>query len=146
MAIHECYPYLRVSDGHAALAFYQKVFGAKVTLRLIDPADGRVGHAEVQLAPGVVFMVSDAYPEYGIGAPSGPQGAGIHLHVDDADAVIAAAVEAGATLVRPAADQFYGERTGTFLDPFGHSWMVGHNVEKVADDEMQRRWDAMVKG
>lgn len=143
MAVHECFPYLRVRDGAAAIAFYKAVFDATERFRLIDPGDGRVGHAELELAPDVVLMVSDAYPEMGIHAPQGSAGMGIHLHVDDCDAVIARALEAGATLVRAATDQFYGERSGTFRDPYGHEWMVGHDIETVAPEEMQRRWDAM---
>jgi PhnB protein len=145
MAIHECFPYLRVHDGAAALAFYAHVFEATERFRLIDPADGRVGHAELELAPGVVLMVSDAYPEMGIHAPQGPAGLGIHLHVDDADAVIARAVEAGATLLRGPTDQFYGERGGAFRDPFGHEWMVSHSIEDVEPAEMQRRWDQFAR-
>jgi uncharacterized glyoxalase superfamily protein PhnB len=92
-------------------------------------------------------MLSDEFPEFGI---QGPQTLGgttltLHLHVDDADAVIACAVAAGATVVRPATDQFYGERSGTVRDPFGHEWNVGHEIEKVKPDEMQRRYDAMSK-
>lgn len=146
MTIRECFPYLRVADGAAAILWYIEVFDATERMRLVDPSDGRVGHAELQLAPGVTIMLSQAYPELGLGAPDpsrGVDGVGLHLHVDDADAVLARAVAAGATLLRAASDQFYGERTGTFRDPFGHTWMVGHEVEAVAPAEMQRRWDAM---
>jgi PhnB protein len=141
--IHECFPYLRVSDGAAAVAFYTRVFGGTERFRLIDPSDGRVGHAEIEFAPGVVLMLSQAYPEYGIHAPSGPTGMAVHLHVDDCDAVLTAAVAAGGTLLRPPSDQFYGERSGSFRDPFGHEWSVGHSIEQVEPAEMQRRWDAM---
>jgi PhnB protein len=144
MAITECFPYLRVSDGRAAMAFYGEVFGARELFKLVDPADGRIGHAELELGPGMVLMVSDAYPEMGIEAPTGNTGMSLHLHVDDCDALIARAVAAGATLLRPAQDQFYGERSGSFRDPFGHAWMVGHSIETVTPEEMQRRWDAMV--
>lgn len=143
MKIEECFPYLRVSDGRAAIAFYVEVFGAKERFRLVDPGDDRIGHAELELGPGMVLMLSDAYPEYGIGAPNGPQGASIHLHVDDADALIARAEAAGARITRPASDQFHGERSGAFVDPFGHEWLVGHSLEEVDPVEMQRRWDAM---
>lgn len=73
-----------------------------------------------------------------------PAGIGIHLHVDDADACIAASIEAGATLVREATDQFYGERSGTVRDPFGHEWLIGHSIEEVAPEEMQRRYTEMM--
>jgi PhnB protein len=90
-------------------------------------------------------MLSDEYPEMGV---VGPQALGgttfsIHLHVDDADAWIARAVEAGATIVRPATDAFYGERGGTVRDPFGHEWMLGHQIEEVSSEEMQRRYTAL---
>lgn len=143
MAVHECFPYLRVSDGAAAIRWYTEVFGATERFRLVDPGDGRVGHAELELGPGICVMVSAAYPELGILAPTGNTGCSIHLHVDDADAVIARAVAAGATLLRAPTDQFYGERGGAVRDPFGHEWMVGHSIEEVEPAEMQRRWDAM---
>ena len=143
MSIHECFPYLRVANGAAAIEFYLAVFGGKERFRLIDPGDGRVGHAELDLAPGIVLMVSDAYPEMGINAPNGPTGMSLHLHVDDCDSLLARAVAAGATQTRAASDQFYGERSGAFRDPFGHEWMVGHSIEKVEPGEMQRRWDTM---
>lgn len=144
MAVHECFPYLRVSDGKAAIAFYKEVFGATEKFKLIDPGDGRVGHAELELAPGIDLMLSDAYPEMGIEAPKGPQGSTIHLHCDDCDALLAKAVAAGATQTRAPSDQFYGERSGSFRDPFGHEWSVGHSIEKVEPAEMQRRWNEMV--
>jgi PhnB protein len=146
MSIHECYPYLRVPDGHAALAWYSDVFEATEKLKLVDPSDGRIGHAELELAPGVVLMLSQAYPELGLDAPTGNTGCSIHLHVDNADALIERAAARGARVVRPAQDQFYGERSGAFVDPFGHTWMVGHSIEEVAPEEMQRRWDDMVGG
>lgn len=146
MSIHACFPYLRVSDARAALAWYLDVFGGREVLRLVDPTDGRIGHAELELRPGVTLMLSDPYPEHGIQPPivGGRPGLSLHLHVDDADAVIARAVAAGATLIRAASDAFYGERSGAFLDPFGHEWRIGHEIEQVAPEEMQRRWDAMV--
>lgn len=143
MAIHECFPYLRVSDGDAAIAWYCEVFGATERMRLVDPSDGRVGHAELELGGGAVLMLSQAYPEMGIEAPTGNTGCGMHLHVDDCDALIARAAAAGATVLRPAQDQFYGERSGSFRDPFGHEWMVGHDIEEVSPEEMQSRWNAM---
>lgn len=146
MAVHECFPYLRVNDGAAAIAFYVDVFNATVRLQLTDPTDGRVGHAELELGDGAVLMVSDAYPEMGILAPTGNTGMAIHLHVDDCDALLKRAVAAGATLTQAASDQFFGERSGKFRDPFGHEWYVGHSIEEVEPAEMQRRWNAMVSG
>ncbi|WP_109126728.1 VOC family protein [Dyella sp. C11] len=144
--IKEMFPYLRVRNAEAALAYYQNVFGAVLTMRLDEPGTGRIGHAELTLGPSVL-MVSDEYPERGI---TGPQSIGgtsvaIHLHVDDADAVLARAVEAGGTLLRPATDQFYGERSGSVRDPFGHEWLIGHEIENVSAEEMQRRYDAAME-
>lgn len=142
-AIHEVFAYLRVSDTAAALRFYAQAFGAVEKFRLTEPS-GRIGHAEMQLGPAVL-MLSDAYPEYGLHAPVGGQdiGCAVHLHVDDADAMCAQAVAAGATLLMPPADQFYGERGGRLRDPFGHTWLIGHEIEKLTPQEMQRRYDAM---
>jgi uncharacterized glyoxalase superfamily protein PhnB len=144
MANHEVFPYLRVVGAADAITFYKRVFGATERFRLVDPGDGRVGHAELDFGGGHLVMVSDAYPELGILA--GPGGIGLHLHVDDADAVIAGAVAAGATLLRAPQDQFYGERSGSVRDPFGHEWSIGHSLEEVKPEEMQRRWDAMMRG
>lgn len=146
MAIKELFPYLRVRGGARAIAFYEKAFGAKEKFRLVEPG-GRVGHAELDFG-GVTLMLSDEYPEFGLAGPEtvGATTFSIHLHVDDADAAIARAVEAGATLLRPASDAFYGERGGTVRDPFGHEWLLGHQLEEVTPEEMQRRYDAMTKG
>jgi uncharacterized glyoxalase superfamily protein PhnB len=146
MAIHELFAYIRLKDAARAIDFYQRAFGAAEKFRLTEPG-GRIGHAELDFG-GTTLMLSDEFPEYGI---HGPQTIGgttltIHLHVDDADALIRRAVAAGATVVRPATDQFYGERSGTVRDPFGHEWNIGHEIEKLAPEEMQRRYDAMLKG
>lgn len=146
MAIHELFAYLRVQDAAKAIEFYQRAFGASEKFRLSEPG-GRIGHAELEFG-GTTLMLSDEFPEYGIRGPQsiGGTSLSIHLHVDDADALIRRAVAAGATLLRPAQDQFYGERSGTLRDPFGHEWIVGHEIEKLAPAEMQRRYDAMMKG
>ena len=146
MKVHELFAYLRVKDAARAIEFYKQAFGATEKFRLSEPT-GRIGHAEVDFG-GTTLMLSDEFPEYGF---KGPQAAGdtafsIHLHVDDADALIARAVAAGATLVRPPQDQFYGERSGLVRDPFGHEWNIGHHIEDVSTDEMQRRYDALLKG
>ena len=141
--IHEVFAYLRVGDAAAALRFYSAAFGAIEKYRLTEPS-GRIGHAEMQLGPSVL-MLSDAYPEHGLVAPPGnaDTGCSIHLHVDDADALMATAVAAGATLLTAPTDHFYGERSGRLRDPFGHTWLVGHEIEKVSPAEMQRRYDAL---
>lgn len=139
MSIHECFPYLRVRGAKAAIDFYLRVFEARERFRLVDPTDGRIGHAELELGPGMVVMLSDEYPEMGIRAPAGEAGFALHLHVDDCDALIARAEAAGGTVTMRPADQFHGERSGKFRDPFGHEWYVGHTLEEVSPEEMQRR-------
>ncbi len=143
--IHEVYPYLRVKGAEAAVEFYTKVFGAKEKFRLIDPS-GKIGHVELDLG-NIVLMVSDEFPEYDCYGPEAPGKTGflLHLHCDDCDELAARAVAAGAEMIRESADHFYGERSCTIRDPFGHEWMLGHEIEKVAPEEMQRRYDAMFK-
>ena len=142
MAIHELYPYLRAKSAEDAIAFYIKAFGAVEKFRLVETG-GRIGHAELAFGNAVV-MISDEFPEYDCFAPE--PGAKVpillHIHVDDADSVIAAAVQAGARIVRPAQDQFHGERSGLVRDPFGYDWLIGHTLETVEPDEMQRRYAA----
>ena len=146
MSIHEVFPYLRVRNAPAAVEFYKAAFGATEKFRLTEPS-GRVGHAEL-LFGTVTVMVSEEFPEYGILGPEsvGGTGSSIHLHVDDADAMVARAVKAGATVIRKLTDQFYGERSGAVRDPYGHEWLVGHEIEKVEPAEMQRRYEALMKG
>jgi uncharacterized glyoxalase superfamily protein PhnB len=146
MAIHELFAYIRIKDAGKAIDFYQRAFGAREKFRLTEPG-GRIGHAELDFGD-TTLMLSDEFPEYGIYGPHtlGGTSLTIHLHVDDADALIQRAVSAGASVVRPAQDQFYGERSGTVRDPFGHEWNIGHEIEKLAPEEMQRRYDAMLKG
>jgi PhnB protein len=143
MKIHEVFPYLRVKNAAAAIDFYTRVFGAEETLRLTEPS-GRIGHSELKIG-GLTLMLSDEYPECDIRGPESLGGTtfSIHLHVDDADALMRTAVDAGATVVREMSDAFYGERSGTVRDPFGHEWMLGHQIEEVAPEEMQRRYTAL---
>lgn len=144
MAIHELFVQMRVIDAPRAIAFYVEAFGAREKYRLVEPS-GRVGHAELEFGDTIV-MLSDEYPEMGLVGPQTRGGTvmSMHLHVDDADALIARAVAAGAAVVRPAADHFYGERSGTVRDPFGHEWNIGHSIEEVSPEEMQRRYDALM--
>jgi uncharacterized glyoxalase superfamily protein PhnB len=143
LSIHEAFTYLRVKDAPRAIEFYRAAFEAREKFRLVEPS-GRVGHAELELGP-VTLMLSEEFAELEIYAPraGAPTASAIHLHVDDADALIARCVEFGATVVRPAADHFYGERSGTVRDPFGHDWHIGHSIESVTPDEMQRRYTAL---
>lgn len=143
--IHEMFPYLCVSDANVAIDFYVKALGAREKFRLTEPSE-RVGHAELDL-DGMTLMLSDEFPELGIRAATtiGATPVTIHLHVDDADEVIRRAVSLGATLEREPSDLFYGERSGSFLDPFGHRWLIGHSIEDVTPDEMQRRYNEILE-
>jgi uncharacterized glyoxalase superfamily protein PhnB len=140
--IHEVFAYLRLKNTAAAISFYERAFGAKEKFRLVEPG-GRIGHAELSFGQTTV-MVSEEFPELGIFGPTaGNTSVGIHLHVDDADAAIARAVAEGAVVVRKIQDHFYGERSGAVRDPFGHEWLIGHEIEKVGPEEMQRRYEAL---
>ena len=143
MTIHEVFPYLRVKNAAEAIDFYARAFGAEELMRLTEPG-GRIGHAEIKIG-GTTLMLSDEYPELGIRGPESLGGTtfSIHLHVDDADALMRRAVEAGATVVREMSDAFYGERSGSVRDPFGHEWLLGHQIEEVTPEEMQRRYDKL---
>jgi PhnB protein len=140
MTIHEMYPYLCVADASAAIEFYEKAFGAREKLRLAEPG-GRVGHAERDFGCATL-MLADEFPEYGLRSPTAIGGTAvtIHLHVDDADALIRRAAGLGATIQMEPRDHSHGERSGSIIDPFGHRWLIGHSIEDVSPEEMQRRY------
>ncbi|WP_340115873.1 VOC family protein [Pelagibius sp. 7325] len=146
MSVHELFVYLRAKSADKAVDFYKRVFGATEKFRLVEPS-GRIGHVELELG-GTTLMLSDEFPEFDIHAPDpeAPSSFVIHLHVDDADAMIDKAVAAGARLLRAPQDHFYGERSGTLRDPFGYDWMIGHSIEAVEPEEMQHRYTAMLSG
>lgn len=144
MAVHDLFVYLRAQSAERAVEFYKQVFGATERFRLVEPS-GRIGHVELELG-GTTLMLSDEFPEFDIHAPD-PEARSsfvIHLHVDDADAMIDKAVAAGAQLLRAPVDPFYGERSGTIRDPFGYDWLIGHAIEAVDPAELQRRYTAML--
>lgn len=132
-------PYLCVHDGQAAIAFYAEVLGATERMRMSAP-DGRIGHAELQLGESVI-MLSDEYPDLNVRSPKSLGGTPVTLsvYVDDVDTVFQQAMGAGAVALRPIEDQFYGDRSGQFEDPFGHRWNVATHVEDVPPDELARR-------
>jgi PhnB protein len=133
-----------IIDGAAdAIEFYKSVLGATERMRMDGP-DGRIGHAELMLGESVI-MVSDEYPDMGYVGPKkvGGSPVALHVYVEDVDATFAKAVAAGAKEERAVEDQFYGDRSGTFEDPWGHRWSVGTHVEDVPPDEMARRVEAM---
>jgi uncharacterized glyoxalase superfamily protein PhnB len=141
--IQQVFPYLRLRGAEKAIEFYTKAFGARETMRLAEPG-GRIGHAEIKIGPATI-MLADEFPEMGIQGPLALRGTSVslHLHVDDVDALMDRAVQAGATVIRPAKNEFYGERTGALRDPFGHEWLLGQHVEDVSPEEMQRRYNAL---
>lgn len=132
-------PYLTVDGADAAITFYIEVLGAKERVRMASP-DGQVGHAELEIGRGLV-MLSDEFPEMGGKSPRTVGGTPVAMmvYVDDVDDVFQRAVERGAKPVRPVENQFYGDRSGAFEDPFGHSWHVSTHIEDVPEDEMARR-------
>jgi len=132
-------PYLSVEGADAAIDFYAKVLGAEERMRMAGP-EGKIGHAELQIGDSMI-MLSDAFPD--MGAPSPKQLGGspvtMTVYVEDVDGVYERALKEGATSLRPVEDQFYGDRTGQFEDPFGHRWHVSTHVEDVSPEEMEKR-------
>jgi PhnB protein len=143
---HAVTPYLIVDDCAGAIAFYAKVFGATERMRHAMP-DGRIGHAELAIGDSMI-MLADAFPEQNACAPGafGGSPVGLHLFVEDVDAVVARAISAGAAVIRPVADQFYSDRSGSVTDPFGHVWHVTTHIEDVSPDKIARRTTALSKG
>lgn len=142
-AITAIIPYIVVKDADAAIAFYLAAFGAKELFRMVDPADGRVGHAELKFGESTL-MLADEYPDFGAVGPDTIGGTPVTLHLATSavDADFARAVEHGANALRAPADQSFGERNALVLDPFGHRWMLSQMIETVSPEEMQERWDA----
>jgi PhnB protein len=141
----EVTPYLVVDGAAKALEFYTRVFRATERMRMPGPG-GKIGHAEIAIGRSVI-MLADEHPEVGARAPRsfGGSPVSLHVYVEDVDATVKAAVAAGAKLVRPVEDQFYGDRLGTIEDPFGHRWHIGTHVEDVPPEELTRRAAAKAK-
>jgi PhnB protein len=139
---HSVTPYLIVSNAGRALDFYKSAFGAKEMIRMEQPG-GRIGHAEIQIGDSRV-MLADEFPEMGAKSPDSLGGSpvGLMLYVQDVDSQFRQAIAAGAKEVRPVQDQFYGDRSGTLVDPFGHQWTLGTHKEDVSDEELKRRMAA----
>jgi PhnB protein len=139
-------PYLCVDGAAAAIDFLVEVFDATERMRVPMP-DGQIGHAEVAIGDGLI-MLSDEYPEMGVIGPKAVGGTAVTVmvYVEDADATFDKAIAAGATAERPVETLFYGDRSGQFLDPFGHRWNVTTNVEDVPPDELARRSAEMFGG
>ena len=132
-------PYLCVDDGTRALGFYQKAFGAKEIMRMETP-DGKISHAEIRIGDAPI-MLADEHPEVHFRSPRSIGGTPVNIvvYVNDVDALVKQAGAAGARVVRPPADQFYGDRIATLEDPFGHSWSFATHIEDVSPEEMHKR-------
>jgi PhnB protein len=139
---HSVTPCLCVSDAARAIEFYKEAFGATEIKRMEMP-DGKIGHAEILLGDSRVAL-ADEFPEMGFRSPQSIGGAATHfvLYDEDADARVERAVAAGAKLTRPVKDQFYGDRSGSVEDPFGHHWYIATHVEDLSHEEIKRRMDA----
>lgn len=144
-AYHTLTPYLIIKGAAAAIDFYKSVFGATEVMRMAGP-DGSIMHAEVKVGDSI-FMLSEENPAWGNKSPLtlGGSPVGAHLYFPDVDARFAAALAAGAKVVRPVENQFYGDRSGTVADPFGHLWTLATHVEDVTPEEMARRFEQVVK-
>jgi PhnB protein len=142
---HNVTPYLIVDGASGAIEFYRKAFGATELMRMAAPG-GKVGHAEIRIGDSRI-MLADEYPDMGARGPKafGGSPVNLHLYVEDVDAVARQAVAAGAKEVRPVKDQFYGDRSGTFEDPYGHLWHVATHKEDVPEAELKRRADKAMK-
>jgi PhnB protein len=132
-------PYLCCDGAADAIEYYKKVFGATERMRMPAP-DGKIGHAELQIGDATI-MLSDEYPEMNVRGPKtiGGSPVMIHVYVEDVDATVKQAAAEGGELLREPEDQFYGDRSGMIVDPFGHVWSVGTHIEDVPPDEMEKR-------
>jgi PhnB protein len=136
---HTVTPYLAVDDAAEAIEYYKKAFGAKERVRM-DAPDGKIGHAELEIGDSLV-MLSDPFPQASTRPPKelGGTSASVFMYVEDVDAVVKQAVDAGATIEMEIANQFWGDRFGTVADPFGHLWSIATHVEDVPPEEMAER-------
>ncbi len=139
---HTVTPYLTVDDAAKAIEYYKKVFGAKERVRM-DAPGGKIGHAELEIGDSLV-MLSDPFPQGSTKPPHelGGTSVSVFMYVEDVDAVVKQAVDAGATVTMEIADQFWGDRFGSVQDPFGHLWSIATHVEDVPPEEMAGRAEA----
>jgi len=142
---HSITPYLHMRRCSEAIEFYKKAFGAIECVRMGGP-DGKIGHAELKIGDSMI-MLADECPEMGAKGPEtfGGTTFTVALYVDDVDAVFKKAISSGAKQARPVENQFYGDRAGSIIDPFGHQWHIATHVEDVPPDEMARRAEAFMK-
>lgn len=143
---HSVTPYLIIKNNAArAIDFYKKAFGAEEIVRMPAP-DGTIGHAEIRIGDSMI-MLADEMPEMGYKSPSSLGGTPVSLviYVNDVDKIYKQAISAGGKEDRPLTNQFYGDRSGTLTDPFGHVWIIGTHIEDVTPEEMDRRMKEMKK-
>jgi PhnB protein len=138
-------PYLIVRDAARAINFYREALGATELMRLADPS-GKVGHAEIKIGNSIVMM-GDEFPEMGFKSPESLGGSPVSfcVYVEDVDAQFAKAVAAGAKVMKPVQDQFYGDRSGTVVDPFGHTWTLATHKEDLTPEQIQQRYAACMQ-
>jgi len=137
---HSITPYLMIDGATQAIEFYKRAFGATEVFKM-DMPDGKIGHAEILIGDSRIMMADDCGQESPFRNPrsSGSSSVGLHLYVDDVDQVFAQAVNAGAKVIKPVQDQFYGDRTGALEDPFGHVWFIATHKEDLSQDEIRKR-------
>jgi PhnB protein len=142
---HAVTPYLIVKGASRAIDFYKKVFGASERMRMDGP-NGTIGHAELEIGDSAI-MLADEFPDMGYRGPKSVGGTpvSLHLYVQDVDSCFNQAVAAGAKALRPVQDQFYGDRSGTLEDPFGHVWSVSTHKEDLSPEELRKRAEAAMK-
>jgi PhnB protein len=142
---HSVTPYLIIKGADRAIDFYKKVFGAAQRMRMDGP-NATVGHAEIEIG-GSAIMLADECPDMGFRSPQsiGGTGVSLHLYVNDVDACFNRAIAAGAKALRPVQDQFYGDRSGTLEDPFGHVWTISTHKEDLSHEELCKRAEAAMK-
>ncbi len=142
---HTATPYLIVNGGVAAIEFYKKAFGATELMRMPGPS-GKLMHAEIKIGNSPI-MLGDEAPERDVKGPQSLGGTtfGMCLYVPDVDAMFAAAIAAGGKELYPVKNQFYGDRSGTLIDPFGHKWTIATHIEDVPPEQMQQRAEAAMK-
>ncbi len=136
---HTVTPYMIVHDGAGAIEFHKKAFGAKELMRM-PGSDGKIGHAEIKIGDSTI-MLADEAALLNIRSARSLKGSPVSmmLYVDDVDKVAQAAIKLGAKLIRPVEDKFYGDRSGTLEDPYGHTWNISTHVEDVPPEEMAKR-------
>ena len=142
---HSVTPYLSIRGASQALEFYQRAFNATELFRLVAPS-GEIGHAEIRIGDSAI-MLADPCEEGSFRHPQslGGSSVGLHLYVEDVDALFAQAVAAGAKTIRAVQDQFYGDRTGTLEDPFGHVWFLATHKEELTPEEINQRAEALFR-